>query len=214
MNKKNDTKTRSAWRLFVKKEQLTEKQAQQFRTYLDLLVSWNEKKNLTAITQESAILTDHFQDSLRVGNFVDFEPGQTICDVGSGAGFPGIPLAIKYPDLKVILLEVHQKKCNFLLAVINHLDLENCQVNDLDWRTFLRKSPYPVDFFFARASLKVDELMRVFKPIYAYNKSQLVYWASKYWELDTKEEPYFNKEEHYMSGNKSRRLIFFKQKEA
>lgn len=83
----------------------------------------------------------------------------------------------------------------------------------MDWRTFLRKTKYPIDLFTARASLHTDELIRMFKPSCLYNKSGLVYWASKEWHLSAIEEPFFSKEVTYTVKNRQRKLIFFARKQ-
>jgi len=204
-----DKKDAQVWQSFVKKEALTPEQAEKFEQYLSHLIEWNKKSNLTSITTVSDILAYHFQDSLRIADFIDFKPGQTLCDVGSGGGFPGIPLKIRYPEVRVILIEVNNKKINFLETMISTLGLENIEVCPLDWRAFLRDAPYPVDYFFARASLRPDELTRMFKPGCAYKGATLVYWASQQWVLDDKEAVYYRKQEEYQVGNKKRRYIFF-----
>ncbi len=134
-----------------------------------------------------------------------------IADVGSGAGFPGIPLKILFPQIKVILIEVSKKKIEFLTTVIQRLGLQECQVYDLDWRTFLRKTAEPISVFVSRASLHTDELIRMFKPSCIYNDRLLVYWASKDWAITPLEKPFFACEELYTIKQKRRRLIFFKR---
>jgi len=106
---------------------LSEEQISKFERYLDLLLKWNEKFNLTAITDRSEIEEKHFFDSLELVKFFDIK-NKNLLDVGSGAGFPGIPLAIAEPTLKVTLLEASGKKCNFLREVIKDLKLANVEV--------------------------------------------------------------------------------------
>jgi 16S rRNA (guanine(527)-N(7))-methyltransferase GidB len=203
-----DTKTLQIWQSFVKKEALTVDQAEKFEQYLFQLIEWNKKSNLTSIDTVPDILAYHFQDSLRIGDFITFKPGQTLCDVGSGGGFPGIPLKILYPDVKVILIEVNSKKIHFLESMITLLGLKDIEVCSLDWRAFLRDAPYSVDYFFARASLRPDELTRLFKPGCVYKESTLVYWASQQWVLDQKEAIYYRKEHEYQVGNKKDGIFF------
>jgi 16S rRNA (guanine(527)-N(7))-methyltransferase RsmG len=202
-----------AWHQFVSQEQLTVAQAQAFEQYTLLLLAWNDIMNITTITDIPILLKDHFQDSLRLAQFLPLTDRDWFCDVGSGGGFPGIPLKIMYPDVPMVLLEVNNKKARFLNTVIETLGLKGIEVCTLDWRTFIRKAPYPITVFVARASLRPDELIRIFKPGCAYKHAQLVYWASKNWELGTKEVPFLEKEERYDIGNKHRRLLFFKQQE-
>ena len=98
----------------------------QFKAYLELLVKWNKKINLTSDKAAKEILERHIFDSLQYARALS--PKGEIADIGSGAGFPGIPLKIIYPDLKVTLIESQRKRCNFLEAVILKLDLEGIRV--------------------------------------------------------------------------------------
>ena len=92
---------------------LTEKQEQQFRRYFELLQTWNEKLNLTSITQKEDVYEKHFYDCLTLGFVNDFEE-KTLCDVGAGAGFPSIPLKIAFPQLKVVCLDSMNKRMDFV----------------------------------------------------------------------------------------------------
>ena len=106
--------------------QLSEKQLEQFYDYFQFLVEKNKVMNLTAITEEDAVITQHFCDSLcLVKGFSDIEKTVSLIDVGTGAGFPGIPLKITFPHLKVTLLDSLNKRVRFLEEVCERLDLEN-----------------------------------------------------------------------------------------
>ena len=100
--------------------ELTEQQQQQFQTYYRLLVEWNEKMNLTSITDEHEVYLKHFYDSITAGFYYDFNQPLTLCDVGAGAGFPSIPLKIVFPELKVTIVDSLNKRIQFL----NHLAVE------------------------------------------------------------------------------------------
>ena len=102
---------------------LTDQQVADFCIYLNLLIRWNQKINLTAVRETKAIIVKHFLDSLMCGKALPFETSGSLLDVGSGAGFPGLPLKIMNPDLDVILLEPSQKKIAFLRHVIGTLRL-------------------------------------------------------------------------------------------
>ncbi len=102
---------------------LTEKQLEQFRTYYQLLTTWNEKINLTAITEYEEVLTKHFLDSLSIAKIFHEKKPNTLIDIGTGAGFPGIPIKIIYPEIKITLLDSLQKRIGFLNEVINQLKL-------------------------------------------------------------------------------------------
>ena len=103
---------------------ITEKQTQQFFDYKSLLLQWNEKMNLTAITDEGEVVIKHFADSVSILSAVNIEEGATIIDVGTGAGFPGLPVKIVRPDLKVTLLDSLNKRIGFLNEVCTQLNLE------------------------------------------------------------------------------------------
>jgi len=105
----------------------------QFEQYKKLLLEWNQKFNLTAITDSNEIDTKHFKDSLSFAEAIktagfDINVSLDIADVGSGAGFPGIPLKITYPNLKITLIESIGKKCLFLKEIIKKLKLEGINV--------------------------------------------------------------------------------------
>jgi 16S rRNA (guanine527-N7)-methyltransferase len=206
-----DEKYAQIWQEFARQEQLTDRQLEQFQHYHDLLISWNERINLTAITSTKKIIQDHFMDSLAIEQFTDMKGISSIADVGSGAGFPGIPLKIKFPHLTVTLIEVTQKKVEFLTHVIDELHLDATDVVPLDWRSFLRTTGHSVDLFVARASLQPEELVRMFKPSCEYNNATLVYWASQDWQPTDREKPYIWQEKEYEVGAKKRRYIFFKK---
>jgi len=208
---KQDTKVEKTWRSFTDKEQLTNEQMEQFKQYASLLLEWNEKFNLTSILSLSDVVAYHFRDSLALGRFIDLTSTKILCDIGTGGGFPGIPLKIKYPSLKIILMEVSKKKIEFLEHIIDVLELKDIEICPFDWRTFLRTTEANIDYFLSRATLKTDELVRMFKPGCTYKNDQLVYWAASSWELGKKDEPFFDKEEDYKINYKKRRLIFFKR---
>lgn len=103
---------------------LTENQYEQFQKYFELLAEWNEKMNLTAITDESGVALKHFADSLSLLNFVDIPQKSTLADVGTGAGFPGVVLKIARPDIKLTLIDSLNKRLVFLGEVCAQLDIE------------------------------------------------------------------------------------------
>ncbi len=100
--------------------ELSETQKEQFQTYYQLLVEWNEKMNLTSITEEYDVYLKHFYDSITPSFYYDFDGELSICDVGAGAGFPSIPLKIVFPELKVTIVDSLNKRIQFL----NHLAAE------------------------------------------------------------------------------------------
>lgn len=93
--------------------------------YYEFLISENQKYNLTAITNKEEVFIKHFEDSLSVEKIIDLNNLSTICDVGSGAGFPGVVLKIKYPHLKLTIIEPTLKRCNFLSQLVLKLGLKD-----------------------------------------------------------------------------------------
>lgn len=103
---------------------LTGNQYEQFQKYFELLAEWNEKMNLTAITDESGVALKHFADSLSLLNFVDIPQNSTLADVGTGAGFPGVVLKIARPDIKLTLIDSLNKRLVFLNEVCSQLGID------------------------------------------------------------------------------------------
>ncbi|MCZ0717614.1 16S rRNA (guanine(527)-N(7))-methyltransferase RsmG [Aerococcus kribbianus] len=102
---------------------LSDHQMAQFARYYDLLLEWNEKINLTAITEQEDVYLKHFYDSLTLAFYEDFTNDKKLVDVGAGAGFPSIPLKIAFPNLDVTIVDSLNKRVNFLNTVISDLDL-------------------------------------------------------------------------------------------
>ena len=106
---------------------LTEQQFDQFEIYLRELVSWNEKMNLTGITEREQVYTKHFYDSISLSFFVNMKEITTVADIGSGAGFPSIPLKICFPHLKVTIVDSLNKRIQFLNLLVEQLGLTDVQ---------------------------------------------------------------------------------------
>ena len=107
--------------------ELNDTQIQQFIKYHEILVEWNSFMNLTGITEYEEVVQKHFVDSLVLGKAIDVDQMESLIDIGTGAGFPGIPLKIAYPHLKVTLLDSLQKRIKFLNEVIIQLGLTDVE---------------------------------------------------------------------------------------
>lgn len=144
---------------------LSEKQLNQLEQYLHLLQEWNQKMNLTAIDSEEEIWEKHFYDC--VIPFADIK-GSTLCDVGSGAGFPGIPVAIVYPHLHVTLVEPLQKRCRFLETVKEELGLD-IQICNERAEDFAKKNRAQFDLVTSRAVARLTILLELCIPLLRVN---------------------------------------------
>ncbi len=104
-----------------------EEQIFQFENYYKLLLDWNKKINLTAITEYEDVIIKHFIDSVLICKFIRFDDTVSLIDVGTGGGFPGIPIKILNPDCRIVLLDSLNKRVNFLNAVKDELKLKNIE---------------------------------------------------------------------------------------
>ena len=143
----------------------TEEQLNQFYEYMNLLLEWNEKINLTAITDPNEVILKHFIDSLTINKYI--KENSTLADVGTGAGFPGIPLKILRPDLKITLVDSLNKRINFLNEVINKLNLVNIETVHSRIEDFGKDKKYreSFDFVTARAVANLAVLSEYLLPI-------------------------------------------------
>ena len=147
--------------------ELSDKQMQQFASYYETLVSWNEKMNLTAITEEKEVYLKHFYDSITLALAVDFNPEGALCDVGSGAGFPSIPLKIIFPQLKITIVDSLNKRITFLTHLVNELDLEGVSLFHDRAETFakLKGQRESYDYVTARAVARLNVLAELCLPL-------------------------------------------------
>lgn len=104
---------------------LTDNQINQFRKYFELLVEWNEKMNLTAITDLEGVYLKHFYDSISASFYFDFTKIESVCDVGAGAGFPSLPIKICFPHLHITIVDSLNKRITFLNHLSQELQLDN-----------------------------------------------------------------------------------------
>ncbi len=158
---------------------VTDDQMNQFHQYLLLLQEWNEKVNLTAITEEEEVYLKHFYDSLTLAKYIDLnEKPFSLCDVGSGAGFPSIPLKIVFPNLKITIVDSLRKRIDFLQKVVDQLGLEGVQLYHDRAETFGQNKQFrgTFDYTTARAVARMSVLAELCMPL---NKMQGVFVAMK-----------------------------------
>ena len=143
-------------------------QKEQLHTYFELLVEKNKVMNLTGITEENEVYEKHFYDSLLFSFDIDFS-GKTLIDVGTGAGFPGLVLAICYPNLKVTLLEPLNKRCVFLSEVVTALGLQNVEIVNQRSEDYSKNNREKFDYATARAVARLNILLELVMPLVKVN---------------------------------------------
>lgn len=147
-----------------------EQRIQQLEKYYQLLIEYNKVMNLTGIIEHDEVYLKHFYDSLTIAKIINLNNEISLCDIGTGAGFPGIVLKIFYPHLKVILIDSLNKRINFLNTVIRELKLENieaihCRIEE--YGTFNREK---FDVVTARAVASTNQLLEYAIPIVKKDK--------------------------------------------
>ncbi|QUF65432.1 16S rRNA (guanine(527)-N(7))-methyltransferase RsmG [Bacillus atrophaeus] len=150
---------------------LSSRQLEQFELYYEMLVEWNEKINLTSITEKKEVYLKHFYDSITAAFYVDFKQVNTICDVGAGAGFPSLPIKICFPHLQVSIVDSLNKRITFLDKLAEALQLENTSFYHDRAETFgqrqdLRES---YDIVTARAVARLSVLSELCLPLVKKN---------------------------------------------
>ncbi|GAA3015472.1 16S rRNA (guanine(527)-N(7))-methyltransferase RsmG [Tetragenococcus solitarius] len=150
---------------------LTQKQMEQFEHYYKLLIEWNEKINLTAITDKKEVYLKHFYDSVALALSVELDKKASICDIGSGAGFPSIPLKIIFPELKVTIVDSLNKRINFLRTLVSELELNEVFLFHDRAETFGQAPTYRAsyDYVVARAVARLNVLSELCLPLVKKN---------------------------------------------
>ncbi|KXG08630.1 16S rRNA (guanine(527)-N(7))-methyltransferase RsmG [Anoxybacillus rupiensis] len=150
---------------------LSPRQLEQFQIYYELLIEWNEKMNLTAITDQSGVYLKHFFDSISPAFYYDFSKPMSLCDVGAGAGFPSIPLKICFPHLKLSIVDSLQKRITFLHALASALELEDVAFYHDRAETFARREGIreAFDVVMARAVARMSVLSELCLPLVKVN---------------------------------------------
>ncbi len=176
---------------------LTKEELNNLDRYYQILKEENSKYNLTRIIEEEDVYLKHFYDSLTITKVVNID-NQSICDLGSGAGFPGLVLAICFPNAKLTLIEANGKKCHFLNIVKESLNLDNVTIINTRVEDYSKKNREVFDIVTARAVAPLKHLLEYGIPLVNVNgyfivmkantESEEINIVNYYSKLDIKEE--------------------------
>jgi 16S rRNA (guanine527-N7)-methyltransferase len=146
---------------------LSSEQLHQYELYYETLVEWNEKMNLTAITEKGDVYLKHFFDSISAGFYYDFTTQLKVCDVGAGAGFPSIPIKIAFPNIHVTIVDSLNKRISFLEHLASVLKLENVRFVHDRAETFGQNKEFreQFDVVTARAVARLSVLSELCLPL-------------------------------------------------
>lgn len=149
---------------------ITEDQLNKLEQYYEMLIEYNKVMNLTGITEKEEVYLKHFYDSLTLNKIVDLKSIDTLCDLGSGAGFPGIVLKIVFPNIKITLVDSLNKRINFLNEVINKLNLGNIEAIHSRIEDYSREYTEKYDLVTARAVAPLNILLELGVRLVKVNK--------------------------------------------
>jgi 16S rRNA (guanine527-N7)-methyltransferase len=143
----------------------TDKQLENLEIYYEMLIDWNEKINLTTIIEKQDVYLKHYYDSMTLFNHLNFNEKTNLCDVGTGAGFPGMMIAIFFDNIDVTLVDSLQKRTKFLEEVKNKLKLKNVTIVHDRAETFALNNKEKYDFVTARAVASLRILVELCTPL-------------------------------------------------
>lgn len=155
--------------------ELTDEQKKQLEKYYELLVEYNKVMNLTGITEKEQVYLKHFYDSITLVKVIDLNKEQTLCDIGTGAGFPGLVIKIIFPKLKVTLVDSLNKRIEFLKTVIKELNLNNIEAIHARAEEFARDNREKYDVVVSRAVSNLNTLLEYNIPLLKTNKYFIAY---------------------------------------
>ena len=201
---------------------INDNQLKQLDLYYELLIEWNEKINLTGITEKNEVYLKHFYDSSTMNMVINLNNVKKLCDIGTGAGFPGIVIKILFPNIFVTLVDSLEKRCKFLNIVINELKLDNIEVIHDRAEDFSKKHREEYDVVTSRAVAKLNTLLEYSVPIAKINgkiielkgniQDELEKSMNAITKLDIETEKIYNFKLPYENSN--RNIIVFNKKKS
>lgn len=201
---------------------INDNQLKQLDLYYELLIEWNKKINLTGITEKNEVYLKHFYDSSTLNTVINLNNVKKLCDIGTGAGFPGIVIKILFPNIFVTLVDSLEKRCKFLNIVINELKLDNIEVIHDRAEDFSKKHREEYDIVTSRAVAKLNTLLEYSVPIAKINgkiielkgniQDELENSMNAITKLDIEIEKIYNFKLPYENSN--RNIIVFNKKKS
>ena len=155
--------------------EITETQQEQLNKYYELIVEYNKVMNLTGITEKEQVYLKHFYDSLTLVKVIDPKKEETLCDIGTGAGFPGIVIKILFPNLKITLVDSLNKRIEFLKIVIKELGLKEIEAIHARIEEFAQTNREKYDIVTSRAVAPLNILLEYSIPLLKQNKYFISY---------------------------------------
>ena len=168
--------------------EITNTQLQQLKTYYEMLIEYNKVMNLTGITELEQVYLKHFYDSATITKVIDLNKEETLCDIGTGAGFQGLVLKILFPNLKITLVDSLNKRINFLNKVIEKLELKDIVAIHDRAEEFAHKNIEEYDIVTSRAVAPLNILIEYSIPMVKINKYFIAYKGNIEEELKQSEK--------------------------